>query len=135
MFRLLAIGFAVLPFTMLQAQDAPPKGEVIKFVFEQSKVFPGTTRDVWVYVPKQYDGTTPAYVYVNQDGVQYKAPEVFDKLIHSGRESLEFNLMLRLHDLFQLLQKPRINRSHLMQLFDGEAVTQRYAQPENALSI
>ena len=82
-FRLLAIGFAFLPFTMLQAQDAPPKGEVIKFVFEQSKVFPGTTRDVWVYVPKQYDGTTPACVYVNQDGVQYKAPEVFDKLIHS----------------------------------------------------
>lgn len=65
----------------LAAQDVP-KGEVLKFTFEKSKVFPGTTRDVWIYVPKQYDPATPACVYVNQDGVQFKAPEVFDELIH-----------------------------------------------------
>jgi len=64
-------------------QDAPPKGEVLKFSFEKSKIFPGTVRDVSVYIPKQYDGKTPACVYVNQDGVQYKAPEVFDQLIHA----------------------------------------------------
>jgi gluconolactonase len=34
------------------------KGEVLKFTFDQSKVFPGTTRDVWVYVPREYDGKT-----------------------------------------------------------------------------
>src|SRR5437870_4568225 len=33
------------------AQDAP-KGEVTKYAFDQSKIFPGTTRDYWVYVPK-----------------------------------------------------------------------------------
>ncbi|HQR07401.1 MAG TPA: SMP-30/gluconolactonase/LRE family protein [Gemmatales bacterium] len=60
-----------------------PKGEVKKYTFDKSKVFPGTTRDYWVYVPKQYDGKTPACVYVNQDGIQYKAPEIFDQLIHS----------------------------------------------------
>jgi sugar lactone lactonase YvrE/enterochelin esterase-like enzyme len=64
----------------LAVQDAP-KGDVTKYSFDQSKVFPGTVRDYWVYVPKQYDPSTPACVYVNQDGVQYKAPEVFDKLI------------------------------------------------------
>jgi sugar lactone lactonase YvrE/enterochelin esterase-like enzyme len=58
-----------------------PKGELIKFQFDQSKVFPGTTRDVTVYVPRQYDGSTPACVYVNQDGVQWNAPTVFDNLI------------------------------------------------------
>ena len=63
------------------AQEAPPKGEVLKFTFEASKVFPGTTRDVWVYVPKQYDGKTPACVHVNQDGIQFNAPKVFDELI------------------------------------------------------
>src|SRR5436190_10024494 len=62
------------------AQDHPA-GEVTKHTFEQSKIFPGTTRDYWVYVPKQYDPATPACVFVCQDGVQYKAPEVFDQLI------------------------------------------------------
>jgi gluconolactonase len=68
-----------------KAQDpkptAVPKGEVTKHSFDQSKIFPGTVRDYWVYVPKQYDPAKPACLYVNQDGVQYKAPEVFDALI------------------------------------------------------
>lgn len=65
------------------ADDAAPKGELIKFTFDQSKIFPGTTREVSVYIPKQYDPAKPACVYVNQDGVQYNAPAVFDQLIHS----------------------------------------------------
>jgi sugar lactone lactonase YvrE/enterochelin esterase-like enzyme len=62
--------------------DDPPKGEVTKYTIENSKVFPGTFRDYWVYVPKQYDGKTPACVHVNQDGIQFNAPAVFDRLIH-----------------------------------------------------
>ena len=61
--------------------DDVPKGELIKFQFDQSKIFPGTVRDVTVYVPKQYDPAKPACVYVNQDGVQWNAPVVFDNLI------------------------------------------------------
>ncbi len=61
-----------------------PKGEVAKYTFEGSKVFPGTVRDYWVYVPKQYDPAKPACVHVNQDGIQYDAPAVFDRLIHKG---------------------------------------------------
>jgi gluconolactonase len=63
------------------AKADPPKGEVRNYVFEQSKVFPGTVRDYWIYVPKQYDPAKPACLYVNQDGIQYHAPEVFDRLI------------------------------------------------------
>jgi gluconolactonase len=66
------------------AADDPPKGEVAKYTFEKSKVFPGTTRDYWVYVPKQYDPAKPACLYVNQDGIQYNAPKVFDELIAKG---------------------------------------------------
>ena len=58
-----------------------PKGEVMKFTFDRAKIFPGTTRDYSVYVPRQYDPAKPACVYVNQDGVQFNAPAVFDKLI------------------------------------------------------
>ena len=60
-----------------------PKGEVLKFTFASSKIFPGTTRDYWVYIPKQYNGKQPACVYVNQDGIQWKAPTVFDNLIQA----------------------------------------------------
>ena len=63
-------------------QPGVPKGEVLKFTFEKSKVFPGTWREYWVYVPAQYTADKPACVYVNQDGIQYEAPTVFDNLIH-----------------------------------------------------
>ena len=32
-------------------------------------------------MPKQYDPARPACLYVNQDGIQYNAPNVFDELI------------------------------------------------------
>jgi sugar lactone lactonase YvrE len=65
-----------------QEQPGVPKGEVLKFTFENSKIFPGTWREYWVYVPVQYTPDKPACVYVNQDGVQWNAPVVFDNLIH-----------------------------------------------------
>jgi sugar lactone lactonase YvrE/enterochelin esterase-like enzyme len=64
------------------AHAGVPKGEVLKFSFENSKIFPGTTRDYWVYVPAQYAADKPACVYVNQDGLQFNAPVVFDNLIN-----------------------------------------------------
>ncbi|MFO0850197.1 MAG: SMP-30/gluconolactonase/LRE family protein [Gemmataceae bacterium] len=81
----------------VSAQDSVPIGDVYKFTFDQSKVFPGTVRDYWVYVPKQYDGKTPACVHVNQDGVQFQAcfpprtghtpdkPGALDRLIHAKK--------------------------------------------------
>jgi gluconolactonase len=60
-----------------------PKGEVLKLTFDKSKIFPGTWREYWVYVPTQYRPEKPACVYVNQDGIQWKAPTVFDNLIYN----------------------------------------------------
>jgi gluconolactonase len=65
-----------------QPQAGVPKGEVTRHIFDRSKIFPGTTRDYWVYVPKQYDGGRPTPVMVFQDGINYNAPVVFDNLIH-----------------------------------------------------
>jgi sugar lactone lactonase YvrE/enterochelin esterase-like enzyme len=87
MWRLLASAVAILACTPLFADEpkpaAIPKGEVTKYTFDKSKIFPGTVRTYWVYVPKQYDPAKPACLYVNQDGVQFNAPAVFDKLIHA----------------------------------------------------
>ena len=63
-------------------QPGVPKGEVLKFTFDKSKIFPGTTREYWVYVPAQYTADKPACVYVGQDGIHFEAPTVFDNLIH-----------------------------------------------------
>jgi len=70
-------------------QEGVPKGTVTKHTWQDSEVFPGTTRDYWVYVPVQYDAAEPAAVMVFQDGGGYVAaegpvrvPTVFDNLIH-----------------------------------------------------
>ena len=63
-------------------QSDVPKGEILKFIFDNSKIFPGTVREVSVYVPLQYRGDKAACLYVNQDGIQWRAPTVFDNLIH-----------------------------------------------------
>ncbi|HMF70827.1 MAG TPA: SMP-30/gluconolactonase/LRE family protein [Flavitalea sp.] len=63
-------------------QPGVPKGEILKLSFNNSKLFPGTWREYWVYIPAQYNPEKPACVYVNQDGIQWKAPTVFDNLIH-----------------------------------------------------
>jgi gluconolactonase len=63
-------------------QPGVPKGEILKLTFTNSKIFPGTWREYWVYIPVQYNPGKPACVFVNQDGVQDKAPTVFDNLIY-----------------------------------------------------
>jgi enterochelin esterase-like enzyme len=71
-----------------ERQPGVPKGAVTKHSWT-SKVFAGTTRNYWVYVPKQYDKEQPAAVMVFQDGEWYqdekrdfRVPIVFDNLIH-----------------------------------------------------
>jgi enterochelin esterase-like enzyme len=71
-----------------QPQPNAPQGKVEKFTFDKSKIFPGTTRDYWLYTPKQYDAAKPACLmvffdgggYVKPDG-QSRVPVVFDNLI------------------------------------------------------
>ncbi len=75
---------AYVPGPDSKPQPGVPVGELITFDFSGSKVFPGTTRHVTVYVPRQYDPAKPACVYVDQDGVQFKAPVVLDNLIARG---------------------------------------------------
>jgi enterochelin esterase family protein len=70
-----------------QVQDMP-HGEVKKGTFAESRIFPGTTREYSVYVPKQYDAAKPACLMVFFDGGGYAKPDgasrvpvVFDNLI------------------------------------------------------
>jgi gluconolactonase len=58
-----------------------PKGEILHFTLKDSKIYPGTTRSCWVYVPKEYQPGKPACLFVGMDGIQFNAPTVFDYLI------------------------------------------------------
>jgi enterochelin esterase family protein len=64
-------------------QPGVPKGTVKQMPPWESKIFPGTRRDWWVYVPAQYRPESPAAVMVFQDGQGPKdyVPIVFDNLI------------------------------------------------------
>src|SRR5262249_20831475 len=80
------LGFVVI--LTAYAADPPsgadvPKGEIAKYTFDKSKMFPGTVRDYWIYVPKHYDPAKPACVYISQDGLNlsFNAPSAFDRLI------------------------------------------------------
>jgi enterochelin esterase family protein len=71
-----------------EAKEQPgvPKGKLIQQGKWASKIFEGTTRDWWVYVPAQYKDDVPACVMVFQDGQSAKnyIPVVFDNLIAKG---------------------------------------------------
>jgi enterochelin esterase-like enzyme len=60
-----------------------PKGTLKQMPSWESKIFAGTRRDWWVYVPAQYKPESPAAVMVFQDGASYReyVPTVFDNLI------------------------------------------------------
>ncbi|MDB5385991.1 MAG: enterobactin/ferric enterobactin esterase [Planctomycetaceae bacterium] len=53
-----------------QRHDGVPQGKVTEHEWK-SKVFEGTTRKYWIYVPAQYDGSAAANVMVFQDGHAY----------------------------------------------------------------
>ena len=63
-----------------------PKGDLKQMPPWESRIFSGTRRDWWVYVPAQYRAGSPAAVMVFQDGAGYKefVPTVFDNLIAKG---------------------------------------------------
>ena len=60
-----------------------PKGEVLKFSFNHSKLYPGIHRSYWVYIPKEYTPEKPACLFVCMDGVMFNAPTLFDYLINN----------------------------------------------------
>ena len=68
-----------------------PRGTVTQMAALESKIFPGMTRDWWIYIPAQYQPDATAAVMVFQDGKNYldlkgpwRAPTVFDNLIARG---------------------------------------------------
>jgi enterochelin esterase family protein len=84
-----------------QVKPEVPKGEVTKGTFSRTQILEGTTRDYWLYVPKQYDGKTPAHLVVFQDGGgcikpdgAFRVPVVLDNLIAQGQLPVTIGVFL-----------------------------------------
>src|SRR5437660_3933896 len=111
--------FAVLaPAGLCADEPAVPKGELTKYAFNQSKIFPGTVRDYWLYVPKQYDPARPACVHVNQDGIQFNAPAVFDELIHKKEMPVTIGVFV-MHGKVPALSDKALDRFNRSYEYDG----------------
>lgn len=78
------------------ARPGVPQGTVTAQPPWRSAIYPGTTRDWWVYTPAQYRPDTPACVMVFQDAHFYKddAPTVFDNLIAAGEMPVTVGIFL-----------------------------------------
>ena len=112
---------ADLPLTPdSERQPGVPAGKVEKFT-TTSRIFPGTLRDYWVYVPAQYKPDTPAAVMVFQDGGGYvseqgrfRVPIVFDNLIYKNEMPVTIAILINPGTLPPLdaSKQPRPNRSY-----------------------
>ena len=112
-------------------QEGTPRGEVIKLKWE-SKIFPGTVRDYWLYVPAQYKSEHAACVMIFQDGGSYvntngpfRVPLVFDNLIHKGQMPVTIGIFINPGEIPppEPGKQPRRNRS-----FEYDSLGDQYAR-------
>ncbi len=115
------------------SQEKPdvPHGKVTKHTWT-SKVFSGTARDYWVYVPSQYDAKKPACVMVFQDGQayvnpkgQFRAPIVFDNLIHKKEMPATIGIFIN-PGTFPAQEKGKKGRSN--RSFEYDTLSDQYAR-------
>jgi sugar lactone lactonase YvrE/enterochelin esterase-like enzyme len=118
-----------------QFNPAVPHGAVTKhtFVAGADSIYPGTARDYWLYVPKQYDGTKPACLMVFQDGGgyvstngQWRVPVVFDNLIAKGEMPMTIGVFVNpgvVPSIRGTNSLPRFNRS-----YEYDGLGDRYAR-------
>jgi len=108
-----------------------PRGTLTKYAWT-SKIFPGTVRDYWVYVPAQYKPEKAACVMIFQDGAGYVAedgrwrvPVVFDNLIHKHEMPVTIGIFINPGVLPARsdAEQARYNRS-----FEYDALGDRYAR-------
>lgn len=107
-------------FAPLQKSDM---GETITFTMENSKIYAGTSREITVYVPKEYTGKEPACLLVCLDGVLFNAITVMQNLIRSGEMPVTIGLFVQPGVIYARsgAQKrvQRYNRSNEFDRVDG----------------
>ncbi|SNT63415.1 enterochelin esterase [Asanoa hainanensis] len=109
-------------------QPGVPTGETIEFSWDDSAVYPGTTRKFWVHVPAQYQPSQPASLVVFLDGQWYLDPTgevrgaiVLDNLVHRGDIPVTVGVFVD-PGVFADREQPK-NRNVEYDAFDDRLVT------------
>jgi enterochelin esterase family protein len=113
-----------------------PKGKITQYGWRDSKVFPGTIRRYWIYVPAQYDGERDAALMVFQDGHAYvrergefRTPIVLDNLIHKGEMPVTIGLFVDPgHKTPELPPKPNWEPKPANRSFEYDTLSDDYAE-------
>ena len=88
--------FAIMMLMLAQvATVLAGQYELISDTLTNSKIYPGTTHALQVYVPEKYNGQEPACLYVGLDGVLCNAPTVIDTLIAQGKMPVTIGVFLQ----------------------------------------
>lgn len=118
---IITFGAILLLGNSLSAQQ--PQGKIISLDYKSDKhhsLYPGTERNIKVYVPEQYDGSKPACLYVGLDGILCNAPKVFDKLIAEGKMPVTIGIFVQPGVVYDAARKVvRYNRSNEFDYTDG----------------
>jgi enterochelin esterase-like enzyme len=114
-------------------KEGVPQGSVIQMPdWTQSTIFPGTSRQWWIYVPAQYQKDTPAAVMIFCDGAgfikadgNFRTPTVFDNLIAAGDMPVTIGIFINpgVFPSEDPKAKPRSNRS-----FEYDSLGNLYAR-------
>ena len=70
-------------------------GRIHEFQFSKSQIFPGTVRDVTVFVPAQYSDQQSACVYVKTDGFNPFEQKMLETMIASGEIPVTVGVFVR----------------------------------------
>ncbi len=70
-------------------------GTTKQFQFNQSKIFPGTVRDVTVFIPAQHDASKPACVYVKTDGFNPREKTMMETMIATKEMPVTVGVFVR----------------------------------------
>lgn len=95
-------------------------GEILTLKMQGSKIYPGTEREVKVYIPKQYNGSTPAALIVGTDSQEKVLAECIDSLVAEGSMPVTIAVVVRpgrIHDAKG--EVLRYNRSNEYDRMDG----------------
>lgn len=71
------------------------QGTTKAFRFTTSRVFPGTVRDVTVFIPAQYDAAKPACVYVKTDGYNPREKALLEEAIAAKEMPVTVGVFVR----------------------------------------
>ncbi len=128
--RLFFFATGLILFVCANAQNKSfPQGDIKGPYVWNSKIYAGTFRNYWLYIPKQYDSAKPACLMVVQDGLScaagWKLPTVLDSLINTHEVPVMIGLFIGHGTVASsdTSNYPRYNRS-----FEYDAPGDRYAR-------